>query len=113
MSAIPKSKKGKKKVRDEEDELEDDPSVSPFEEGQMDSPSHRQEDDDTSPIQPATEVGRAPELGRGASSSDLNSTQELLNGPTHQKVAQYVKRVSFWLLSTDSKAASEDRHYSD
>ena len=99
--SISKGKKEKKrhKGKDDEDELGIDPPDSPFEERQMESPGHQQEDDETSPIQPPSDVGRAPEVGRGASSSDLNATQELLNGPTHQKVAQYVKRVSFWLLS--------------
>ena len=60
-----KTKKERKRnrARDEEDELGIDPPDSPFEERQMESPSHQQEDDETSPIQPATDVGRAPEVG--------------------------------------------------
>ena len=95
--SISKGKKEKKRHRgkDDEDELGIDMEDSPFEETHVESPSRQPEDDETSPIQPTTEAGRAPEAGRGILSSDLDDAQEPLNGPTHAKVAQRVKRVSF------------------
>ena len=63
-----------------------------MEEDHIENASRQAEDEEMTSIQPTTEVGRAPEVGRGALSSDLNDAQEPLNGPARAKVALEHKR---------------------